>query len=269
MRTLILFLGFLLISNLSYSQDKRIPELDRQNTRNDSLCVIVDDTSSLDSARFMTLSVLNPLIDELTLDNTVQDKDVSYVRVNISGTEYRIPLRRANPDIHDLSTGSSISTLDYLTYNTASSDKRILYGTFLTDLVAEGTFTSSVNSRINTVVTESYVINLLQYDTTFSFTYGTPTRDGSITLTRYGDQVSGYITLDYGETTNAIYTTSNGLAGTFLPEVNTIVINESGFNVIFYSDGTIKLKDTRSGDYSSGYEDGSTDMNYSVSYITN
>lgn len=114
MKTIILTLVLLSYAIFNYGQeDKRIPELDRQNTYNDSLKVIVDDTSLLDSARYMTLKILAPKIDEETLESGTLDKDVTHLRINVSGSEYKASLRSIDPNPTDLSSGS-LSNIDYL-----------------------------------------------------------------------------------------------------------------------------------------------------------
>lgn len=272
MKTKLILLGLVVCGMMNAQTYYEIVDLQNQNTYDSAYYVMADKVGE-DSTKKIALRVVAPKVKDETAETSTLDKDATVLRIsdNASNNEYKATLRLVNPDIADLSSDISLTTSDHLTFYDAAStiDKRIQYSFFITDLTTEATFQSAINTDIDNRVTESFILNLVQTDTTFSFTYGSPTRDGSMTLVKNGDQVNGYITLDYGETTNSIFTTSNGLGGTFLPEVNTLVVNEDGLNVMLYSDGTIKLKDTRSGDYSSGYEDGSTDINYSVSYITN
>ena len=268
MKTIVLIL-FTVFALNCYSQGIRVRDLTNQPTRSDSLTIVVDD-DAFSSAKMIYAVDLAPRPSELGETTNDLNKTVTILPISLSGVDSSAKLGLINPDITNLPAQSTMTTVDELTFydNTFSSrDEKITYGNFITDITTEATFESGINTIIGNEVTELYILNLTQTDTNFSFTYHTPTRDGSLTLVKIGDKVNGYITLDYLETNNAIYTTSNGLGGTFLPEVNTLVVNEDGLNVMFYTNGDIKLKDTRSGDYAAGY-DSNQDINYSVSYIT-
>lgn len=270
MKKILFIIAIAAISYNLFSQ-KEIQELDNWSTKGDSTQFVVKVSGESEAKNMYTIDFAPDILDLEAGTGTIT-KSAAYIPMEIGGTEYKCRMDTANPDIIDLPSDNQLSTADYLTFydNTQSRDESITYGFFITDIGNESSMQTIIGTKITNTVNDNFLQTYIQSDTTFTFTYYTPSRDGSMYLTKIGDIVNGYITLDYAETNSGptLYTASESLTSTYRPEADVFVVYGSGLIIYIDSDGTIKIIDTESGDNNVRLGISSTDINYSFSYIT-
>lgn len=264
----LLLLNITLVFSVIYSQPKKPRDLDRQNTRSDSLRIIVDDVS-FSTVKFITAATLSPRIKEETESTISLDKDAYYLRIsnNISTTENKTKLRYIVPELIDLNETTDLLDAGFIFVNNDNSigDRKMGYLNFLTDVTTHATFTSAVDARITVVVDESFILNLITDNITQDFYLGA-SKVGELYLQKIGNIVSGILRVTNTGTGVALSSASGSnyaLPSDFRPVYATRFRNVGGsFNTFWISaaNGQFTL------DFDEGVGDGTNNIGFS--YVT-